>query len=280
MEVEMSSSIGMAQVSSSETVRSAIREVQYDEGTHWRAKLGFIILSTDLVGEENIFRLAPEGVGTSITRLRTENDCTVANLALHIDGMAEAASILQPEARPDVVCYVCTSGSIVNGEDRVMAEIKRGAPWAQPTTLVSGVVNALRRLEAHRIVVATPYLDEVNTMEAVFLQQKGFEVLDIQGLNIEDGEAMGRISPSYIRDFALSIDRDDADAIFVSCGGIRTLDVLQEIEDAAQKPVVCSTQGMMWDCLRRAGITDAIDGYGRLFTLDWIDESPANVAQG
>ena len=219
--------------------------------------------------EDNIYRLSPAGVGPSVTRLNTDNDCNVATLAAQIDGMAAAASTLQPQARPDVICYACTSGSIVIGEDRVRTEITRGAPWAKPTTLVTGVINALHRLDAHKIVVATPYLDEINTMEAEFLRQKDFDVLDIQGLNVEDCEAMGRIKPSYIRDFALSIDRPDADVIFVSCGGIRTLDVLQEIEDAAGKPVICSNQAMMWDCLRRANIDDTLDGYGRLFHLDW-----------
>ncbi len=47
------------------------REVRYDQGTHWRAKLGFIVISTDLVMEENLFRLPPEGVGVSVTRLKT-----------------------------------------------------------------------------------------------------------------------------------------------------------------------------------------------------------------
>ncbi len=252
------------------SIRSAPREVHFDEGTHWRAQLGFIVISTDLVMEENIFRLAPEGVGTSVARLRTATECNVASLGAHIDGMAEAASILQPGARPDVICYACTSGSIVIGEDRVMAEIKRGAPWAEPSTLVTGVVNALRSLEARKIVVATPYLDEINAMEADFLADKGFDVLDIQGLNVEDGEAMGRITRECLKEFALSIDRQDADAIFFSCGGIRTIDVLQEIEDAAGKPVICSNQAMMWDCLRRAGIADRIEGYGRLFELDGV----------
>jgi maleate isomerase len=250
-------------------IRSKPREVIYDEGTHNRALLGFIIISMDLVMEDNIFRLCPEGVGPSVTRLNSPNDCNVATLAAQIDGMAEAASILQPQAQPDVICYACTSGSIVIGEDRVREEISRGAPWAKPSTLVTGVINALRRVDARKIVVATPYLDEINTTEAVFLQNKGFDVLDIQGLNIEDCEAMGRIKPSFIRDFALSIDRPDADAIFVSCGGIRTIDVLQEIEDAAGKPVISSNQAMMWDCLRRANIEDVIEGYGRLFHLDW-----------
>ena len=256
-------------------VHSTAREVRYDRGTHWRAQLGFIVISTDLVMEENIARLAPEGVGTSVTRLKTATECTLESLSEHIDGMAEAASILQPGVPPDVVCYACTSGSIVLGEDRVMAEIRRGAPWAEPATLVTGVVNALRRLEARRLVVATPYLDEINSMEADYLVGKGFDVLDIQGLNVEDGEAMGRITRECLRDFALSVDRPDADAIFVSCGGIRTIDVLQEIEDAAGKPVVCSNQAMMWDCLRRAGIADRIQGYGRLFELDAV---PAGAA--
>lgn len=253
-----------------QAIQSIPRAVRYDQGTHWRAQLGFIVISTDLVMEENIFRLAPEGVGTSIARLNTATECTVESLSAQIEGMTEAASTLQPGAQPDVVCYACTSGSIVIGEDKVMAEIKRGAPWAEPATLVTGVVNALRCLEARKIVVATPYLDEINTMEYDFLVEKGFDVLDIQGLNIEDGCAMGRIAPEYLKDFALSVDRPDADAIFVSCGGIRTIDVLQEIEDTAGKPVVCSNQAMMWDCLRRAGIADRIEGYGRLFELEGL----------
>ncbi|MCP5085736.1 MAG: arylmalonate decarboxylase [Rhodobacteraceae bacterium] len=256
-------------------IQSAPREVRYDKGTHWRAQLGFIVIASDLVMEENIFRLAPEGVGTSIARLNCSNDITVETLAEQLDGMAEAASILQPGAKPEVVCYACTSGSIVNGEDNVMSEIKRGAPWTQPNTLVTGVLNALRALNAKRIVVGTPYLDEINTMEYDFLVERGFDVLDIQGLNIEDGHAMGLITPEYLKEFALSIDHPDADVIFVSCGGIRTIDVLQEIEDAAGKPVVCSNQAMMWDCLRRAGIADKIQGYGRLFDLPGVMSKPA-----
>ena len=131
-------------------VHSIAREVHYDRGTNWRAQLGFIVISTDLVMEENIARLAPEGVGTSVTRLKTATECNLESLSEHIEGMAEAASILQPGVPPDVVCYACTSGSIVLGEDRVMAEIRRGAPWAEPATLVTGVVNALRRLEARK----------------------------------------------------------------------------------------------------------------------------------
>jgi len=245
--------------------RSRPCDVRYDRGTHWRARLGFIVLPTDLVMEENLFRMAPEGVGVHVSRVKGLNDCNVANLAVHVETMAEAASTLMPDALPDVIAYACTSGSMVIGEERCVAEIERGAPGAQATTLVTGVLRALEALNAARIVVATPYLDEINALEAEFLAKRGFDVLDIQGMNVEDGVDMGRIAPKFIAEYALAIDRPEADAIFVSCGGIRTIDVIEDVERAAGKPVVTSNQALMWHCLRLAGIQDRLAGYGELF---------------
>lgn len=242
--------------------------VDYDRGPFPRGLLGFIVLATDLIVEENLFRMCPAGVGVSFSRIRTDNATTVANLTKHLDHMAEAAAILQPDARLATICYACTSGSIVIGPERIKAEIKRGAPASTPTTLVSGAVAALRAVGARRIAVATPYIDEINSLEQAFLEREGFEIVALGGLQVVDGEAMGRIAPGYIRDFALSLDRPEADAIFVSCSAIRTIDVLQEIEDRAGKPVVSSTQAMMWHCLRLAGVKDVIPTLGSLFRHD------------
>lgn len=246
-------------------VQSKPREVEFDAGRHHRARLGFILMSTDLAAEADFFAMAPEGVAVHVTRLKTDDYTTNETLARHIDFMADAAARIQPDAKPDVISYSCTSGSIVIGEEPVFAEIRKGAPWAIPMTLVTGVVDALRELEVKKLVVGTPYLDEINTNEARFLHDKGFEVLDIQGLNLETGIEFGTVTPGYWKRFALEIDRPDADAIFLSCGGIRALEVVDEIEQAAGKPVITSNQAQMWSCLRRAGVSDAIDGFGRIF---------------
>ena len=239
---------------------------ELDAGKHWRAKLGFILMSTDLAAESDFFAMAPEAVAVHITRLKTDDYTTNETLARHIKAMADAAARIQPDTKPDVISYSCTSGSIVIGEARVMAEINKGAPYAQPMTLVTGVVDALRELDARKIVVGTPYLDEINTAEAEFLVKKGFEVLDIQGLNLATGTEMGRVTPDYWKRFALEIDTPEADAIFLSCGGIRSAEVAEEIEAAAGKPVITSNQAQMWSCLRRAGITDTIAGFGQIFS--------------
>ncbi len=247
-----------------------------DQGKHYRARLGFILMSTDLAAESDFFAMAPQGVAVHITRLKTEDYTTNETLSRHIEHMADAASRIQPDTRPDVISYSCTSGSIVIGEERVMEEIRKGAPWAQPMCLVTGVVDALRELGASRIVVGTPYLDEVNTAEADFLVDKGFEVLDFQGLNLNTGTEMGRVTPGYWKSFACEIDCPEAEAIFLSCGGIRAVEVAEEIEQITGKPVITSNQAQFWSCLRRAGIRDEIQGFGQIFSRPGTSLLPLN----
>jgi maleate isomerase len=130
---------------------------------------------------------------------------------------------------------------------------------------VSGVFAALDTLRARRVVVTTPYLDEVNQIEVDYMEGLGYEVLDLVGMGITNDADMVRVTPGYIRDLAISIDRPDADAIFVSCGALRTVKVIDEIEEATGKPCVASNQAMLWHCLRLAGIDDQLVGLGRLF---------------
>ncbi|AHD09055.1 maleate cis-trans isomerase family protein [Phaeobacter gallaeciensis] len=250
---------------SGQTIQSKPRTPLMGKGTAHRASLGFILMSTDLACEADLFAMAPDGVGVHITRLRTDDYTTNETLARHIDHMADAAGRLQPDMKPAVIAYCCTSGSIVCREENVFREIRKGAPYTQPMSIVTGVMDALREVGAKQIVVGTPYLDDVNTAEAEYLLAARFDILDIQGLQLETGVEFGQVEPAYWKDFALEIDQPDADAIFLSCSGTRTLEVVEEIEQAAGKPVITSNQALMWSCLRRAGITDHLNGFGQLF---------------
>ena len=248
-----------------ETIISKPRKPSFDKGRHSRAKLGFILMSTDLAAESDFFDMAPNDVAIHITRLKTDDHTTNETLSKHIEFMADAASRIQPDTKPDVISYSCTSGSIVIGEEKIKEEIKKGAPYAIPMTLVTGVVDALRELKVKNLVVGTPYLDEINTKEAEFLFNKGFSVLNIQGLNLTKGIEFGTVTPDYWIKFAEEINEESADAIFLSCGGIRSTEVIDQIEQKVGKPVITSNQAQMWSCLRRAGVEDNISGFGKLF---------------
>ena len=65
-------------------------------------------------------------------------------------------------------------------------------------------------------------------------------------------------------DSDLSTAADDADAVFISCSALRTIEILDALEQDLGKPVICSNQAMMWDVFRKAGVTDTVSGYGRL----------------
>ena len=248
-----------------ETIISKPRKPSFDKGRHSRAKLGFILMSTDLAAESDFFDIAPNDIAIHITRLKTDDHTTNETLSKHIEFMADAASRIQPDTKPDVISYSCTSGSIVIGEKKIKEEIKKGAPYAIPMTLVTGVVDALEELKVKNLVVGTPYLDEINTKEAEFLINKGFSVLNIQGLNLTKGIEFGTVTPEYWIKFALEINEEAADAIFLSCGGIRSTEVIDRIEQKVGKPVITSNQAQMWSCLRRAGVEDKILGFGELF---------------
>ncbi len=240
-------------------------EIRSDAGRHWRAKIGFVLLAMEQTIEDDMFRLRPPGVGVHFTRAPMANRVSVGTLAAMASGIGDAASLLLPDEPLDVVCYACTSGSVVIGEERVFAELNRGKPDARATSLITSVMRALEALKARRIAIATPYLAEVDTIERAYMVARGFEVVHMQGLGIEKDADMVRVTPETIFDFARGIDRPDADAVFISCGALRSLDVIAELENRLGKPVVTSNQAMMWDCLRLAGIADRRDDYGTLF---------------
>jgi maleate isomerase len=239
-------------------------EKLFDKGRHARAKIGFVLLATEQTIEDDMFQLRPEGVGVHFARAAIPDSITVESLTRHAGDLARAAETILPDGSLDVICYACTSGSLVIGEENVFAELRKGAPKAEPTSIITAVLNALRTLGATRVAVATPYLDEINQQEADYMAAAGFEITNIQGLNLEKDSDMIRVRPEFLAEFAASVDTPDADALFISCGALRSLDIIEALEQKVGKPIICSNQAMMWDVLRRAGINDRIESYGSL----------------
>ena len=250
-----------------EQVHSRTFKTRFDKGRHHRAKLGFVVLAMEQTVEDDVFRLAPEGVGVHFSRIEMSNKANVATLKAMEPGIEGAARLILPDDRLDVVSYTCNCGTMVIGEERVLAALKRAHPEAAASTVMTGVVQGLRAVGARRIVVATPYLDEVNAHVLAFLRANGFEVLDFQGLNLATNQEIDCVEPTFLREFAAALDRPDADALFICCGALRALDIVGALEEQIGKPAIVSNQAMMWDCLRRAGIGDAIPGYGRLLEI-------------
>ena len=245
-------------------VQSKNWDVRFDAGRNNRAKIGFVLIPNEQTIEEDMVKMAPAGVGVYFSRATMPHDISTEALARLGDSLAETAARILPDDRLDVVCFACTSGTVAVGEQKAKAELARFTHGATTTTLMTSVKEALNALKAKRIVVGTPYSDELNTNVGRYLVNAGFEILDFQGLNLSYDRDMIRVSPDYLVEFAEAIDRPEADALLISCGALRSVDVVDQIERRIGKPVVSSNQAMIWHCLRLAGVQDNIPGYGQL----------------
>ncbi len=233
------------------------------EGRHARGRLGFILLNTEETADDDIRAMVPPDVGVFVTRVRLADPVTVQNLAAVAGDLGDAARLL-PE-NLDAIAYVCTSGSIAAGEAAVECAIREAQPETSPLALVTCVVDALRHLGISRVAVGTPYLDEVNRMEAAFLEGRGFDVCSMSGLGIARGRDMTRVDPHDIVRLALDVCTRDCDGIFLSCTALRAVEVVDAIEEQTGRSVVTSNQALVWRMLRQIGVHDSIAGPGRLF---------------
>ena len=254
----------------------------------WKAKIGLIVPSTNTINEPEFWRLASDGVTIHTARallLGPPTEASYSAMAAAVDGPAEEIAT----AEVDVVAYGCTSGSIICPLPELiqnMAE-KTGRP---AIATAGAVVAALRALGVTRIALGTPYVDFVNQAEVKFLEDYGFSVTSMHGLELgqtqEERRGIGRVPPEAVFRMARAIDRPDAQAIFISCTNLATLDVIADIERELGKPVVTSNQACFWACMRLLGLKTPTVGYGTLLEhyldpigpADWAVAPPTRKA--
>jgi maleate isomerase len=227
-----------------------------------RYKLGIIVPSWNTMMEYETQRMACEG--TSIHVMRIAHTADTEENVIWMGTQVPAAAKLLGHAKVDVICYGCTGGGFIKGPgyDQQLTEEIKAATGIPGTTTIVGVTDALRAFDAKRLCVASPYEPWLNEKLRVFLTQSGFEVLDIKGLGTQ---AHSTVKPEEVEALVTSVDRPDAQAIFISCTNFGTFDIIESLEKKLGKPVVTSNSASMWKMMRIAGDKSAVPGGGRLF---------------
>ncbi len=237
---------------------------RFDGGRNARAKIGFVLIPNEQTIEDDMIRNMPAGVGCYFSRATMPREISTESLAQLKGSLAETAARILPDDGLDVIAFACTSGTVAVGEEESCTELSKGAPGAKTSTLAGSVRKALSAFDVRKIVLGSPYVSELNANVAHYLEGVGFTVLEIHGMGLQYDTDMIRVTPDYIFDYAHAIDHPDAEAVLLSCGALRSIDVVDQIEQSLGKPVICSNQAMLWDCLRLAGVNDALPGLGRL----------------
>jgi arylmalonate decarboxylase len=184
-----------------------------------------------------------------------------------IDKIVPAAQKMAKDGANAIVIFG-TSLTFYKGaafNQKLINDVKK-ATGLKTTSMSSAVVDGLKTVGAKRIAVATAYNDEVNSRLKTFLGESGFEVLALKGLGLEAIGDPGKVSQSQLQDFSAKVfdSAPKADALLVSCGGLRTLELLAPLETHCKVPVVSSTPHALWAGVRLLGLSGRVPGYGKL----------------
>lgn len=212
------------------------------------------------------------GVGVYHARLANDVTVTPETLAKMEAELPTAAQLLPKYLGLKSVGYGCTSGSTIIGETRVAKVLNDCHPDVPSTNPLTAAKVALARLDVKRLGLVTPYTPDVTEMMQAKFAQAGIEVTVVGSFFEESDLVVGRIDPQSILKAALSVgSSSDCDGVFISCTSLRTADIIEQAEDALQKPVTASNHALTWHLLRLAGIDDAVDGFGQLFRMELTD---------
>lgn len=229
--------------------------------------LGLIFPVTRPVPPEGL-AMYPTGVRFITTALGLKT-MTPEGYDAVIDRIGPAGVKLASEGANAVV-LMGTSLSFYRGAafNQHLTELLKKATGLPVTTMSTGVVEGLKAVAATRVVAATAYDMEVNHRLRVFLKESGFEVLGVKGLGIEKVEDVDRVTEDGLLKFCVGVreTQPTANAILVSCGGLRTLEILAPLEGQGHIPAISSTPHALWAGVRLLGLSGRAPGFGTLLS--------------
>lgn len=232
-----------------------------------RASIGLIALAPDRVGVldfEDMLRDV-QGVQVFSTRVPMGPVASPDALASIRAHLTSAAAMLVPGSPLDVVAFSCTSGTVAIGPDRVAESLRAARPTLPVSTPIDAGGRGLWAVGAKRISLLVPYHIPAAELVAGYFEASGLSIDRCTTFDLDGDVQMNALSEKALIDASATAMDEESDALFISCTGLRTAGVLTRIEEKIGRPVLTSNQVLAWDCLRLLGLTDRVQGRGRLF---------------
>lgn len=256
------------------TERNATTGLHQSDGVRldgWRGRIGFIVPASNGVVEYEIARMLPDGISAHYARAPHHPDRTV-RLGMMVDAIPQLARDLA-SANVDAVCFACTTGSfsVADYEIRALEAIRQAGCKRQGTT-ATAVLEAIGVLFARRLSVVSPYPDDYNERLRSYFEARGVHVTRLASLYSEEPES---IAPEQLRDFCLANADPSADAVFISCTKLRTLEVIADIEDRMGVPAISSIGASLWQLVGDLDLPASPLRPGRLFDIRTAPRGPA-----
>jgi maleate isomerase len=227
-------------------------------------RIGLIVPSSNTTMEYEFRKMLPPKISLHTARMRLTN-VTIEEL-FKMEKDAISAGLMLADADVDIIVYGCTTGSLVGGkgyDEKIAQEIKK-ATNKNVVVTATAVVDALKELHTLKISLATPYTNEVTEKEINFLEDMGLKILNSKNLGITSNLEIGRQRLETVYQLAKQANVNQAEAIFISCTNLRTIEIIDQLENELKKPVISSNTATLWATLRKLGFRKKFRKYGTL----------------
>ncbi|SER56921.1 maleate cis-trans isomerase family protein [Salipaludibacillus aurantiacus] len=169
----------------------------------------------------------------------------------------------------DAVLWTSTSASFVLGLEGIKEQVAamESALKVPASTTALAFIHAAQTLNAKRVAIAATYPEDIAVIFKNFLESFQIEVVQYASKNIITAAEVGTLQKEEVLQFAADNSRSDIDALLIPDTALHSVQWLEDIETAIQRPVITANQASFWEALRLTGRFTPQKGLGTLFTL-------------
>lgn len=234
-------------------------------------RFGVLVPPGNVAVEAEFRRFLPAGVEGHASRLYRRTPEVTYEGHLEMLRSVETAAASLAQVAPEVILFCCTSASFMQGrgKDTEIADGIRAKTGIPAIATATAVAAALAALGAKRIYMVTPYRDDFNQLEVKFMGEHGVAVPELDAFRCRTTVEIRDIESATVAELVLAnrAKAAAADAVFISCTNLHSMDQIARLEAELKKPVVTSNSATLWAGLSAMGISGAGLGAGRLFEI-------------
>lgn len=123
---------------------------------------------------------------------------------------------------------------------------------------------ALKRLDARRLSILSPMGEKQAQGAQRYYESLGYDVPYVTWLGIKKSEDIIKTTDTQIMEAFRRLDHEDVDTFLHLGGALPMVNLISVLEQSLGRSVVSTNAASYWYALRRHGIEDRLNGYGRL----------------
>lgn len=234
----------------------------------YRLKVGVVVPSTNTIVQPETDAVKVPGVTFHIGRIPISNrQISTDNFLDHVESMRagiETATDQVKTAGIDCLIMGVALEAFWGGVKQSVALKARLADYAGVPVILGSdaVAAALNAFGAKTIAVLTPHMPKGDAEVKNWLEESGFAVKRLTGLQCQSPRAIAQVQQDRIRDELTALDGDDIDALVQVGTNLAGAAVAAEAEKTLGKPVIAINTVSAWAALREAGVLDVVIGRG------------------